>query len=211
MFFLASKYGIEYAMINAVVLVFSICCHEYMHARAALWQGDDTAKLLGHLTLNPLKQMGWFSLIMMLMVGLAFGKVPVNRARLRRPYGEAIVSFAGPFANLVLFVIFSIGLAVATVYDVPPAGMICQVGGVLNSVLFMLNMIPVPPLDGYGILSSFFPEMRNHSSELVNGATFLLVMILFMSVQYLFMAGSFLTLYLASWSYQILNPILGAS
>lgn len=211
MLFLASRFGIEYALVNAMVLVFSICCHEYMHARAALWQGDDTAKLLGHLTLNPLKQMGVVSIIMMLLVGLAFGKVPVNRARLSRPYGEAIVSFAGPFANLVLFFIFSIGLAVATVYDVPAAGLICQVGGVLNSVLFMLNMVPVPPLDGYGILSSFFPQIRQNSSELLNGATLLIVMILFMSVQYLFMAGSFLTLQVAAWSYQILNPILVAS
>ena len=211
MLFLASKYGIEYAIMNAVVLVFSICCHEYMHARAALWQGDDTAKLLGHLTLNPLKQMGIVSLIMMLMIGLAFGKVPVNRSRLRRPYGEAIVSFAGPFANLVLFFIFSIGLAVATIYDVPPAGLICQVGGVLNSVLFMLNMAPVPPLDGYGVLTSFFPELRNNSSELRNGATFFVFMILFMSVQYLFIAGSYLTVSVASWSYQILSPLLNIS
>jgi Zn-dependent protease len=210
MIFLATRYGIEYAMVNAVVLIFSICCHEYMHARAALWQGDDTAKLSGHLTLNPLKQMGVVSLIMMLMVGLAFGQVPVNRAKLRRPYGEAFVSFAGPFANLVLFFIFSIGLAVSTIYDIPPAAQICQIGGVLNSVLFMLNMAPFPPLDGYGIVTSFFPELRNRSSEFMNGATFLIIMILFMSIQYLFLAGGYLTVYVAAWSYQLLMPVLGA-
>ena len=65
MIFLAQSAGLQYAVLYGVVLVFSICCHEYSHARAALWQGDDTAKLLGHLTLNPLKQMGLPSLLMM--------------------------------------------------------------------------------------------------------------------------------------------------
>jgi len=211
MIFLASNFGIEYAVIWTVVCIFSICCHEYAHARAALWQGDDTAKLLGHLTLNPLKQMGIMSLIMLLVIGFAFGQVPVNRARLRRPYGDAIVSFAGPFANLVLFFLFSIGLGLAYIYEIRPLAKICGIGGVLNSVLFMLNMAPVPPLDGHGIVTSFFPELRNRqSSEFVNGATFLVIMVLFMSSHYLFVAGGYLTSLVSSFSFQILNPILGA-
>lgn len=210
MIFLAQYYGLKYAAVYAVVLIFSICCHEYCHARAALWQGDDTAKLLGHLTLNPMKQMGWRSLLMMIFIGFAFGQVPVNRGRLRRPFGEAIVSFSGPFANLVLFFLFSVGLAFASIYNNEPAGQICQIGGLLNSVLFMLNMLPVPPLDGYGILTAFFPEIRHRqSSELLNGATFLIVMVLFMSSKYLFMAGDFLTTAVAAFSYQVLNPIIG--
>lgn len=210
MVFLAQYYGLQYALIYAVVLIFSICCHEYCHARAALWQGDDTAKLLGHLTLNPMKQMGWRSLLMMLFIGFAFGQVPVNRARLRRPYGEAIVSFAGPFANLVLFFLFSVGLALATIFENEPAGQICQIGGLLNSVLFMLNMVPVPPLDGFGILIAFFPEIRHRrSSEFINGATLLIVMVLFMSSRYLFMAGQFLTTVVAVFSFKLLNPLIG--
>lgn len=203
--------GMEYVVIWGVVCIFSICCHEYMHAVAALWQGDDTAKLSGHLTLNPLKQMGVFSLIMLLIVGFAFGQVPVDRSRLRRPYGEAIVSFAGPFANVILFFLFSIGLAIAWIYEIEPAAKICGVGGVLNSVLFLLNMAPFPPLDGYGVLSSFFPEIRNRrSSEFANGATVLILMFLFMFSHYLFIAGEFLTGFIANISYLLLNPIMGS-
>ena len=210
MLFIARNIGMEYAVIWGVVCIFSICCHEYMHARVALWQGDDTAKLMGHLTLNPLKQMGVVSLVMLLIVGLAFGKVPIDRSRLRRPYGEAIVSFAGPFANLMLFILFSIGLAIATIYGNEPVVKICGAGGVLNSVLFIFNMLPFPSLDGYGVLTSFFPEFRNRSSsEFVNGATFLVFMLIFMFSQYLFVAGRYLTNHIAVFFYQVLNPILG--
>ena len=210
MIFLARNMGMEYAVIWGVVCIFSICCHEYMHARAALWQGDDTAKLMGHLTLNPLKQMGVISLIMLLIVGFAFGQVPVDRSRLRRPYGAPIVSFAGPFANAVLFLLFSVGLAIALIYDIEPAAKICGIGGLLNSVLFMLNMAPVPPLDGYGVFSFFFPEFRNRrSSEFANGATVLIFMLIFMFSHYLFIAGDYLTGHVAAFAYQILNPILG--
>ena len=193
MIFLVRDEGIEFALMYCTVLVFSICLHEYMHARAALWQGDDTAKLLGHLTLNPMKQMGVMSIAMMLVVGLAFGRVPVNSARLRRPYGEAIVSFAGPFANLMLFLIFSAGLAFCTHYGLSAPSDICYIGGVLNSVLFMLNMVPVPPLDGHGVLSSFFPGLKHSSSEFTNGATFVILMVVFMSSTRLFAAGRYLT------------------
>ncbi|MCK5845103.1 MAG: site-2 protease family protein, partial [Victivallales bacterium] len=92
-----------YAIMQLLIIVFSICCHEYMHARTALWQGDDTAARTGHLTLNPLKQMGLISIFMLFMFGIAFGQVPVNPNKMRKPWGEALVSFAGPFANIALF------------------------------------------------------------------------------------------------------------
>jgi Zn-dependent protease len=208
MLFLIGRLGLETVLLYSFILVFSICCHEYMHARAALWQGDDTAALLGHLTLNPLKQMGWTSLIMMLLVGLAFGSVPVNRARLRRPYGEAVVSFAGPFANMILFFLFSVGLSMAYIHKNEPLMQLCMTGGVLNCVLFLLNMVPCPPFDGYGILVSFFPEWRNTSSEFINGATFMVIMVLFMSVNFLYEAGEFLTLFTASKIASLLYPLV---
>lgn len=209
MIFLLRDNGLDYVLMYCTVLVFSICLHEYFHARAALWQGDDTAKLLGHLTLNPFKQMGMASLLMMLFIGLAFGRVPVNRARLRRPYGEAVVSFAGPFANLMLFLIFSFGLGFAWLRGHEPLASICSMGGVLNSVLFMLNMLPVPPLDGHGVLCAFFPGFRTSSSEFVNGATFMIMMVIFMSSRHLFSFGSYLTGVVAGLSFEALSPIVG--
>jgi len=174
------------ASMYLLVVVFSICVHEYMHARAALWQGDSTAADHGHLTLNPLKQMGFFSLTMLLIIGLAFGSVPVNPSRMKHKYSNAIVSFAGPFANLILFFIFGLLTALAIIKENQNASNMFAVGTQLNFVLFCFNMIPIPPLDGFGIVSTFFPQLRNSSSELVNGLTFFLFMILLFSFNVIF-------------------------
>ena len=96
------------ALMQLLVVVFSVCLHEYAHARAALWQGDATAAEQGHLTLNPLKQMGPMSLIMLLIIGIAWGAVPVNPGRMRHRYSDALVSFAGPATNLALFLVSSL-------------------------------------------------------------------------------------------------------
>ena len=181
----------EFAMMHILIIVFSVCCHEYMHARTALWQGDNTAKLAGHLTLNPLKQMGMVSLVLLFVAGIAFGQVPVNPGRLRHRHSDALVSFAGPFANLVIGWLFFAGtVTVIHVQQADPSSrFLVQVlftGAELNLVLFMLNMIPVPPLDGFGIAQSFFPAMRSASSEFLNGAYFFIIMAVFFSAGYLF-------------------------
>ena len=185
----------QFAVLKVIIVVFSICSHEYMHARAALWQGDDTAKLLGHLTLNPLKQMGPISIIMMFMIGIAFGKVPVNPAKLRRPHGDGIVSFAGPFTNLMLFFIFCGGLLISLkIGDFNDADFIARVlffGAWINGALFILNMVPVPPLDGHGVLCSFFPMFKTKSSEILNGASFFILIVVFFSAHYLFLASAY--------------------
>ena len=185
----------QFAVLKVIIVVFSICSHEYMHARTALWQGDDTAKVLGHLTLNPLKQMGTISIIMMFMIGIAFGRVPVNPSKFRGRYGDAIVSFAGPFTNLILFFVFCGGCIVA--YHTGASDQIdfimrvCFFGAMLNGALFLLNMVPVPPLDGHGILCSFFPMFRTKSSEILNGASFFILIVVFFSARYLFLGSIF--------------------
>ncbi len=141
-------------------VIFSICCHEYAHARVALWQGDDTAAKLGHLTLNPLKQMGLFSLFMCLFIGFAFGLTPVNPSRFKHKYSDALVSFSGPFTNLVLFMIFGFLSAVTIVADLKFMQMIFRVGAMVNIFLFVLNMLPIPPFDGGTVASSFIPPLK---------------------------------------------------
>lgn len=200
------------AIMVVMVVMFSICLHEYFHARAALWQGDDTAARLGHLTLNPLKQMGIFSLIMLLFIGFAFGQVPVDRSKLKRPWGEAVVSFAGPLANLLLFIISIIGATIAILQQneswASPMFAMFFMGAKLNFVLFIFNMAPFPPLDGYGILSAFFPKMRKISSEFLNGATFLIFMILMVSAGYLFAFAEYISLKGIQLSVNTLAPLV---
>lgn len=168
----------------------SICLHEYFHAQTALWMGDDTAARQGHLTLNPLRQMGWLSLVMFLLIGIAWGMVPVDRSKLTRK-GAILTTFAGPLTNLVLFFLSAAALCLMILLDrngiVFPEllGLYFQILGLYNLVLFILNMLPIPGLDGWAILSEIFP-VRHLDSEFINGAMLLLMLLLFVGIDYLF-------------------------
>ena len=175
-----------------LVVVFAICCHEYMHARVALWQGDSTAADQGHLTLNPLRQMGPISLVMLAFIGLAWGRVPVNPQRMRHKYSDALVSFAGPATNLVLALLFCLATALTIIageHDLSAKGMEISVnarslfalGAILNFVLFIFNMLPVPSFDGWHILSSFYPKLKTSDSQ---GTYFVSLVILMLAISY---------------------------
>ena len=184
-----------------LIVVFAICCHEYMHARIALWQGDSTAADQGHLTLNPLRQMGLMSLIMLAVVGLAWGQVPVNPSRMRHKYSDALVSFAGPATNFVLGIIFCFVVALIVIIfggqDPASTGgeisnnaiRFFQMGAMLNFVLFTLNMIPVPPFDGWHIASSFFPKLKTSNSQTLSFVALVILLLIFKYGHYLFFVG----------------------
>ena len=164
------------------LVTFSICCHEFMHAFVALRFGDDTAARCGHLTLNPLKQMGILSLAMLLLFGIAWGQVPVNRANFRSRAGRVATILAGPLTNLALWVVFLVlGLITARFSGNRFAFMMLEYSAVINFVLFAFNLLPVPGLDGFNIMIEFFPGIFHRDSEVVKGAYFLLIAILFTS------------------------------
>jgi Zn-dependent protease len=206
-----------FGMLQIVAVIFSVCCHEYAHAQMALWQGDATAAEEGHLTLNPLKQMGPMSLLMLLFIGLAWGAVPVNRSRMRHSYSEALVSFAGPATNIFLFILSSIAFGVCLiafshgdfghvikafeyagmrgVYALTPENNIpitfFHLMAVLNVALFLLNMLPVPILDGWKVYNYLFAGKLNLNSELAKGAVLLIIFGVFMGGDLLFRAGDY--------------------
>ena len=173
---------------TALVVIFSICAHEFMHAWVALNAGDDTAAQNGHLTFNPLKQMGIFSLVLFCFFGLAWGRVPVNPQNLRGKYAPALVAFAGPFSNIVLsqfFLLLTYVCFKAQWGNEFTINMLLY-GSHLNIVLFLLNMLPVPGFDGYAIICNLFPKFLRDSSEAARGAVFLLIMLLFIFFNKLF-------------------------
>ncbi|MDD5697048.1 MAG: site-2 protease family protein [Victivallaceae bacterium] len=193
------------------IVVFAICCHEYMHARAALWQGDPTAADEGHLTLNPLRQMGPMSLVMLALLGLAWGQVPVNPARMRHKYSEALVSFAGPATNLALCLGFSVlaalvilacGLGEPHRFSVElrnSAVAFLNLGAMLNFVLFVFNLLPVPCFDGWHIICAFFPKLKTSDSQAM---IFVVLVILLLGMKYidwLFLLGATVSRFL-TWS-----------
>ena len=193
------------------LVVFSVCCHEFAHALVALWQGDSTASDNGYLTINPFKQMGPTSLIALLLIGITWGAVPVNPSRMRRKYSEALVAAAGPFMNLLLFFIFSVGASV--IFLITPnftmnnaVFQLFFTGGVLNIVLLIFNLLPVPPLDGWSIFTFLFPHVHKINTELRNGLIFGLFILVFFSFGKLFVFGAYAVFYVV----QIMIPLLKA-
>lgn len=191
-------------------VIFSICLHEFCHAYAALKQGDPTAADRGHLTLNPLKQMGIFSLIMFAMVGIAWGQVPVDPARMRHRWSHAWVAAAGPLANLGLFCIFA--AVTALMFQVggnehPFAVRVFLHIAMMNIILFLLNMLPVPGLDGWTVLGHFFPKIHRTDSEWINGASLVLLVLIFTGFRYVAMAGGAITM----WTIHGLILLLGGA
>jgi Zn-dependent protease len=167
---------IEQILVLAPVLLFSIVAHEYAHAEAAYRQGDQTAYMLGRLTLNPLKHIDPFMTVIFPLVLIwinapfVFGAakpVPVN-PRNYRSYvrGDIIVSLAGIATNLILFVVSAlvfalVGLLGRAVPVLDGSLAILQqmmVWGMrINLVLAFFNLIPIPPLDGSHVLKFLLP------------------------------------------------------
>jgi Zn-dependent protease len=185
--FLQKAFEDPIAFISWVVLVvFSICVHEYAHAATADRLGDDTAAMLGHLTLNPLKQMGALSLVMLAVLGFAWGQVPVNPSRLRGgTRSEALVAAAGPLSNLWLSFAFLLLFILLLKFGDPVRSQVLlgflATGALLNMMLCLFNLIPAPPLDGWKILTCFVHPLRNIDPRMLAQASNLVLIVLLLS------------------------------
>ncbi len=157
----------------AISLIIAISVHEFSHAFTAYTLGDATAAKLGRLTLNPLAHLDPAGSIMVLVAGFGWGKpVPVNPYQLRfGRRGMALVSFAGPLSNVLLAVLFGllfqaglvtpVGISVSPLRSLDPSAwfaVIATYGVLLNLILAAFNLLPIPPLDGGGILSGIVPR-----------------------------------------------------
>jgi Zn-dependent protease len=183
---------VGYIAIVIGVVLLSMTLHEAMHAFVGYWLGDDTAKLEGRLTLNPIKHIDPF-LTLLLPVMLAiigapiFGgakPVPFNPNRVRYDeWGAAMVAMAGPLTNLLIaFVVFGIyALAGA-----PQEGVWAQIlvtAVMVNLGFFIFNTIPIPPLDGSRVLYALAPEFIRRGMEAIErfGIFFIFAIVLIAS------------------------------
>jgi Zn-dependent protease len=153
-------------------VVVSIVLHELGHGYAALWQGDTTPRDSGHITINPIVHMGWFSLIALMLLGIAWGLMPVNPSRFRNGrLGWAFVAAAGPLVNLLLSVLCVVACALVVRFEPfrePLQGNLvefCLMGAWLNLYLMCFNLLPVPPLDGSVILAGLSAAARRFYSQ----------------------------------------------
>jgi len=152
------------------MFVLSITFHEYAHAFVAFKKGDPTAKNMGRLTLNPIKHADLIGTLIMPIASFATGvaligwakPVPVDRRNFKNLYSDdAYVSFAGPFANLILALIFYVIFFVFINYHLTQNQLLVNFfwyGVFFNIFLFAFNLLPIPPLDGSHILFDLFPN-----------------------------------------------------
>ncbi|WP_417498968.1 site-2 protease family protein [Methylophaga sp.] len=163
---------VQKIIIWAIPVLFAITVHEVAHGWVALKLGDRTAQMLGRLTLNPFKHIDPIGTVLvpcllLLLGGFVFGwakPVPVSYQNLHQPKRDmAWVAAAGPAANFIMAVIWAIvaKLGLMLIHADISLGqpmMFMGVAGVLiNTMLMMLNLLPIPPLDGSRVLSSWLP------------------------------------------------------
>jgi Zn-dependent protease len=159
----------ELGMAGAVAYLFwciaSITLHELAHGWAALWQGDDTPRTYGRMTWNPVVHMGVWSLVCLALVGIAWGMMPTDPSKYRwGRRGRIVVSGAGPAMNALLFVACWTGLGVLYGLKLVPMdgeggyarlAESLRIGGLLNGLLCLFNLLPLPPFDGASIVAGF--------------------------------------------------------
>ena len=179
-----------------VVLIMSIVIHEFAHGYMAYIFGDNTARLSGRLTLNPLKHLDPIGsvvlpLVLILMnAGFVIGwakPVPYNPNNLRDiKKGTFLVAIAGVLANFIIVIIFGLLIRFAPFLISPsiaaPFYQITSIIVVLNLVLVIFNLIPIPPLDGSKILFSYLPARFRYIENFLErwGMILLLFFILFL-------------------------------
>ncbi len=162
---------VQTVALYALPVLFAITVHEAAHGYAARHFGDNTAHMLGRITLNPLKHidpLGTIAMPLMLYFATSgaflFGyakPVPVNFGRLRNPKKDMVwVALAGPGANLAQAILWTLalyGLIALGVNERFFSGM-CEAGVLVNLVMFAFNLFPLPPLDGGRILVGLLPQ-----------------------------------------------------
>jgi len=158
--------------IMLVPALLAVTCHEVAHGYAAERCGDPTARLLGRLTLNPLRHLDPIGTLALLLLGFGWARaVPVNPGNLRRTRQDMVlVALAGPGANLALALFCALCLRWGAALPGPlpadapalafsePISLMAAFGLYINVILALFNLLPIPPLDGGRVLVNVLPK-----------------------------------------------------
>jgi len=191
--------SVQLVIILLPVLLISMSLHEMMHAYAADWLGDDTARLMGRVSVNPLRHIDPIltvavPLLLLLSGAPPFGAakpVQVNFSRLRYDeFGGAIVGLAGPFTNLIIALVFSL---IFIHFHLGYGSLAYQVVGLtvlINIGFCLFNIIPWPPLDGSRLLYAFAPEALQEFMQSIERMG-LMSLVIFIFLFYTVLSGPF--------------------
>ena len=181
----------------ALPVLFAIVLHEVAHGWVADKLGDNTARFMGRLTLNPIKHIDPIGTVLipvlLLVVGSPFlfgyaKPVPINFRKLRNPKRDMIwVALAGPVTNLLLALISTLVLAVTV--NMPgsmewvsqPLALMCQASIIINVVLCIFNLLPLPPLDGGRVAVGLLPGPMAYQLSRLEPFGFLIIILLLVS------------------------------
>lgn len=186
--------------IYALPVVFAITLHEAAHGYVAKHFGDFTAYAEGRVSLNPLRHIdpiGTIALPLALLAisklfagsGILFGwakPVPVNFANLRHPKRDMLwVAAAGPFSNLVMALLWAAALKIAISlpdnYFALPLALMAAAGVFVNAIIMVLNLMPLPPLDGGRILVSLLPHRLAYNVSRIEPYGFIILIVMLFS------------------------------
>jgi Zn-dependent protease len=177
-------------------IILAVTLHEVAHGRMARRLGDRTAELMGRLSLNPFRHIDpvgtvILPLVLLYFAGFAFGwakPVPVDWRNLHRPKRDmALVALAGPGANLLMLVGWAILIKMMLLVQAQPSPLMLgllemsQVGIITNAVLMVLNLVPIPPLDGSRVVAAFLTGRLAWQYHRLEPWGLAIVMVLFMS------------------------------
>ena len=186
---------VKYILI-AIPILFAITLHEVAHGWVAKQNGDDTAASLGRLSINPIKHIDPIGtvvvpIVLLYFFGAPFGwakPVPVNWNKLQKPKRDmALVALAGPLANLFMLIIWAIILKLADSMGADWWNLsqiiiyIANIGILINAVIMILNLIPIPPLDGSRVVSSLIPDRWAAAYSKIEPYGILIVVVLMIS------------------------------
>lgn len=185
---------IQSIAIYALPVIFAITLHEAAHGYVAKYFGDFTAYAQGRVSLNPMRHIDPLGTIMLPLLtlwlgGILFGwakPVPVNFAALRHPKQDMLwVALAGPGANLFMAVLWALviklGLALPESGLARPMILMGEAGIKINVVLMVLNLLPLPPLDGGRIAASLLPHRMAYGFSKVEPYGFMILLLLLMT------------------------------